>query len=406
MAAGYRVVQQETRLAAALESGRATDQLAASAIASTAELKAALHAYPAAGQDTATWAPRATQHIESLRTAYLELDRLLGPSGATMKDGLDLCDRLAATETKAREYVQAGQTLLAGDVIYTEARDFLESMRGELTRARTHAAAITTSEVGTIRGEQITLGLAAGGILALAVLILTPAARSRDEVVATTLASPATPSQDDEYARVIPNPPMTSRTPPSAATTATAAPAAPSVATEAAVGPNRGVLQPAEGVTAVALDDAAAVCTELAQASDSREITVLLGKASTVLNASGLIVWMASPDRRELYAVVGTGYDDRLLSRLGAIAREDVNLTAAAFRSGHARTTPATGTSAAALAVPLVTPSGAVGVLSAELRRVDAVDPQQLAVATIFAAQLSMLLGSMVADSLPTAQQA
>ena len=67
----------------------------------------------------------------------------------------------------------------------------------------------------------------------------------------------------------------------------------------------------------------------------------------------------------------------------------------ASLRDAAARTSPGVGSSAAALAVPLMTPIGPVGVLSAEMREVNEVDETRLAVATIFAAQLAALLGSM-----------
>lgn len=143
------------------------------------------------------------------------------------------------------------------------------------------------------------------------------------------------------------------------------------------------------------LAEAAAVCVDLARLSDSAEISKLLERAASVLNASGIVVWMASENRGELFPAAAAGYDDRLLSRVGSIPRDASNLTAAAFREGTARTSPSSDSQAAALAVPLVTPDGPVGVLSAELKAVPQVDGSRLAVATIFAAQLSMLLGSM-----------
>jgi hypothetical protein len=114
-----------------------------------------------------------------------------------------------------------------------------------------------------------------------------------------------------------------------------------------------------------------------------------------VLGASGAIVWMTTPDRHELYPAAGAGYDARVLARIGSIRRDASNVTAAALRDAAPRTSAGLGPSAAALAVPLMTPLGPVGVFSAELRDVDTVDEARLAVATIFAAQFATLLGSM-----------
>jgi hypothetical protein len=143
------------------------------------------------------------------------------------------------------------------------------------------------------------------------------------------------------------------------------------------------------------LKEAASVCTELGRVSQSVEISPLLDRAAEVLSASGIIVWMSSTNRDELFPVASSGYDERMIARIGSILRMDANLTAAAFREGAARSSAGLGPSPAALAVPLLTPQGPVGVLSAELRESAEVDADRLALATIFAAQLSTLLGSM-----------
>jgi hypothetical protein len=145
----------------------------------------------------------------------------------------------------------------------------------------------------------------------------------------------------------------------------------------------------------------------LARASQSIEVSSLLARAAKVLDASGAVVWMASPDGRELYPAASTGYDERLLSRIGTIPRTANNVTAGAIRSGTPRASPRVGQSAAALAVPLLTPLGAVGVLSAELKNIPEVDETRLAMATIFAAQLASLVGSRSAGAVtaPAASQ-
>jgi hypothetical protein len=129
--------------------------------------------------------------------------------------------------------------------------------------------------------------------------------------------------------------------------------------------------------------------------SQTNEIDALLGRAARVLSASGVIVWVASENRDELLPAASSGYDERLFERIGSIRRDAANLTASAFRAGTPRTSVGGTAAPAALAVPLLTPHGSVGVLSAELRDIVEIDPDRLAVAAIFAAQLANLLGSM-----------
>jgi GAF domain len=126
---------------------------------------------------------------------------------------------------------------------------------------------------------------------------------------------------------------------------------------------------------------------------------MLLARAAKVLDASGAVVWMASPDGRELYPAASAGYDERLLTRIGNIPRTANNVTAGAIRSGTPRSSARDGQAAAALAVPLLTPLGAIGVLSAELKNVPEVDETCLAMATIFAAQLASLVGSRATNA-------
>jgi hypothetical protein len=120
-----------------------------------------------------------------------------------------------------------------------------------------------------------------------------------------------------------------------------------------------------------------------------------------VLSASGAIVWVASENRDELFPAASSGYDDRLFDQIGSIRRDEANLTAAAFRDAAARMKAATGSVAAALAVPLLTPHGPIGVFSAEFREISHVDRDRVSLATIFAAQLANLLGS-ISTTVPT----
>jgi len=102
-------------------------------------------------------------------------------------------------------------------------------------------------------------------------------------------------------------------------------------------------------------------------------------------------VWIASNDNSTLSPVATDGFDPKLVARIGKIARDSSNLTAAAFRDNAAKISPATATAPAALAVPMRTPTGAAGVLSVELKAGQPVDEQKVALSAIVAAQLATL---------------
>ena len=364
-AAGYRVFEQEQRLDTDVISTRVVDAAAETALGTVSELKAALHAYLSEGQGNAFWTARAALLIDRLRASILELDARASAAGVAVTDTLDLVDRLAAAEQRAREHVRAGQRLLAGEMIFIEARDLLDAIRSHVAGARSAIAQSAEAAQTQIRRQQAILLLGAAGILAFATLLLvipggsaSPATTRAELVAAEPTVSSATGRRMIESSSPPPSP-------------------------------------QADEPPLPSLREAAAVCTDLGRVSQSIEISGLLGRAAHVLNASGVVVWMASADGNELHAAASAGYDARLLARIGSIPRTAANVTAGSLRDAAARTSPALGPSAAALAIPLMTPLGPVGVLSAEIRDVADVDEARMAIATIFAAQLALLLGSM-----------
>lgn len=420
-AAGYRILQDERRLTADTQALVASGDAADLAIETIGEIKAALHAYVAPGQGHGFWTARAGVLLDKLRGSLLELDRVSTAHGAPLTEALDLSDRLAAAEQRAREHVRNGQPLLAGDAIFIDARDQLDAIRLQVARARGQLAQIGSTGLAATRREQMMLALGAAGIAALALLVLVPPGRADDTVAIPAAASSSGAREPDEYARVIPTLKTPAATASASAASGTATPASATTASgarrTAAATPAASTARPA-GATAASTvgaaakaapaarvveaatppqpnrwPEAAALCTAIARVSDSQEIGALLGRAAGLLNASGIVLWMAA-DGAGLVPAATAGYDDRVVSRIGSISRDDENLTARAFREAGSKTSKARQGAAAALAVPLVTPTGAVGVFSAELRESADVDAQQLAISTIIAAQLSLLLAT------------
>ena len=439
--AGYRIYQQEQRLVASVQSSHGTDVVAESAMATVPEIKAALHAYVAEGQGYAFWTARAGALIEKLRDAMLELDGPATAAGASLTQALELADRLGKSEQRARDHVRADQRLLAGEVIFTEARDHLDAMSTQLARTRNLLADAAGVDQAAIRREQAILALGSGGVMAFAMLLLVIPTAAATTTAAPAVKTIAVDTVDDfeSSARIVSRTPImpaaTAASPPAArpAGASTSAPAASTGArtngsaaaktttpvkptpqgAPAVYGPSRDPAAPdsrkdqAEPpaalsadtaptpvVASTSLSEAATICTELARASQSVEVSNLLARAAKVLDATGAIVWMATADGRELLPAASAGYDERLLVRIGAIPRTANNVTASAIRTGTPRTSPRVGQASAALAIPLLTPLGAVGVLTAELISAPDVDETRLAVATIFAALLASLVGT------------
>ena len=369
IAAGYRAFDDEASLNRERQVAATGDAAVGKALEQLLDIRASLHAYVAPGQGLPFWTKRAQETIDTLRQTLVSLEGTTAPVGRTLSDSLDAVDQLTAAERRARTYVSRQDFLLAGDVIFTEIRDLLatatsqvDSLRGELRRHHEQRAA-------TIRTEQITL---AGGALALWIaiaLFFTPTesrpalknpAEWRNELK-ETLAKPIPTSAPVLEAPPAPQPAL--------------APQAP--------------LEPSVRVASVR--ETSEICTDLSALSDPGALQGALARVSSLLDATGLIVWVASNDTTSLSPVATHGFDATLVARIGKVPRDGANLTAAAFRDNAPKISAPTATSPAALAVAMCGPSGPAGVLSVELKPGQSADEAKVALASIIAAQLATL---------------
>ena len=370
-ALAIRAVDNEASLGRAYRESVAHNLAAGQALEALSDLRASLYAYVAPGQGVPFWSRRSEQTLDRLRQHLVTLDAALAPDGGSLAETLDAVDQLAAAERRSREYARRGETLLAGDVVFTEVRDLLAAATEQIYTARTTLAAAHDRRVSALRSEQAILG---GAVvvswIAIALLLVTPtkAEPVKDpnawrEELAQTIKKPV-PKESD---RIKPLEPLEH------------------------LGPLE-PLPPAEpSVPLRSVQAASEICADLSSLGDTGALSGALDRAATVLGASGVIVWIASNDGNSLSPVASHGFDEKLVSRIGRIPRDSANLTAAAFRENVARVSPATQTAPAALAVSLCGPSGSVGVLSVELKPDVPADDTRVALATIFAAQLATL---------------
>lgn len=371
---GYRAVADEAALGREHRERATHDQAAAQALESLLDLRATLHAYVAPGQGLPFWAARGEEAGSAVRQHVVALDAAVAPLGGSLTDALDGLDQLEAAERRARDYVRRGDPLLGADVIFTEVRDLMAAGLEQVRSARVTLAASHDTRIAALRREQALLAGAAIGVWLLIALALAPPAK------AAAVKDPAEWRQ--ELAETIKKP-----LPAVAAADAPAAPAAP-------------VAPPAPAHEGVPLDlvlTAGEICADMSTLTDIGALAGALDRAAAVLDAGGVIVWLAANDGSTLSPVASHGFDQKLVARIGRIQRDSANLTAAAFRDNVARVSAATATAPAALAVALCGPSGPVGVLSAELKPGVPADERRVALATIFAAQLSTLAAPLPA---------
>ena len=386
-AVAYRVVEDETSLGRASREGVAHERAAGQAAEALLDLRASLHAYVAPGQGVPFWSRRSEESIDRLREQVVALDAALTQRRGSLAETIDVVDQLAAAERRTREYARRGETLLAGDVVFTEVRDLVATSIEQVQTARNTLSVATAARISALRREQAML---AGGAIAawaiIALLLVTPtkpmAVKDPNEWrndLAATIKKP------------IPKEPDTAKLKP-------VEPPAPAVPIEP--------VPVLPSVPVVALLEVGEICADLSTLADTGALTGALDRAAKVLDAGGVIVWIASNDGNTLTPVASHGFDQKMVSRIGRIPRDSANLTAAAFRDNVSRVSAATAAAPAALAVALCGPSGPVGVLSVELKAGIPADEARVALATIFAAQLATLAQPIAAPAAPVAPEA
>ena len=359
---------------------RTFDAAADTASRAVMDVRAAQQAYVATGQGDEFWGGKlaaslaaASQALGAMRSAISsDAQSAIESASARLQD-------FAQMDRRAREYVRSGQQLLASDIIFSDGYEMTAASLADIDRARTAERQAVDTVLHEMRQRQW-ITLAAGALtMCLLTLLLVPVARGRSEAVATQIEAPvetrAAREELDLRARVDPDQPRR----------------------DAAVTPVPAVESTAPAQPPVDLAGVAALCTELARVTDTRPLPSVLARASELLDAAGIVLWIADPDGRELAPILAHGYPPQLVTRLGTISRDAENVTGAAFRTGLVQTVKGDASSNGAIAAPLMTATGCVGVMAAEVRHGGEQQDARLAAASIIAAQLATLVGPPVA---------
>ena len=295
--------------------------------------------------------------------------------GLLMEAAADVTE-FGNVDRRARDYVKAGQTLMASDVVFTEGGETASNAARLVESARlAELQALDTSEGDLRRRQAIALaGAAAVGVLCLLVLAAAAPRESRAEPAGEPAAVETGASGQ-----------LSLREP--ARPTRTTIPATAS--------PPRGSVP--------MLKAAAELCTEFGRVNDRADLPRLMARAADVLDASGVIVWVGGPGGADLRPVLAYGYPDHVLARMPAVARMADNAAAAAYRSGAMQIVmKRPGGSNGALVAPLLSPEGCIGALTAEIIGGSETSEGVQAVASLLAAQITGLVaGSMVAAQMP-----
>ena len=141
-----------------------------------------------------------------------------------------------------------------------------------------------------------------------------------------------------------------------------------------------------------ALAAAAELCVDLARLLDSRDIPALLERASSVLDAKGIMIWSVDSGDGVLRPSLSHGYSERVTRKMRPLAVGDENITSQALRSLQPQTMAGAGPGdSAAIAIPLIASTGCVGVMAAEIRQ-SRPHSDVVSLARIIAAQFTTLV--------------
>ena len=367
----YLVWTSEARGRRDASEARAFETAALAVERTVLDLRAAQQAYVAAGQGNEFWISKVAAATVAVKSGLETLrSQAKSPQAQSMIENASsaLLD-FEQMDRRARDYTRNGQKLLASDLIFADGLEITAAIVASIDSARAaEAQAGDSARAVTTRAEAVAIG-AAGLVAFLVILLLVPrpvAARVSEVDRESAPVREMAPKNAGN-----PDLSLGLRTQPASAD----------------------VADPAQAALPFDLGTVASLCSDLARVVDTHALAALLERTAGVLDAPGIVLWIADPDGRELSPIVTHGYSQQMVARLGTILRDAENATASAFRTSLLQTVAADAVSNGAIAAPLVTPAGCVGVMAAEVRHRGESHSAKLAAASIVAAQLATLVG-------------
>jgi CHASE3 domain sensor protein len=289
------------------------------------------------------------QNTESLRTRVRSIE-----SGRALQAVTAAAATLSDVETRAQAHIASGQDFMAADLIFSDGRaadDAIASGLRTIRDAEIDAYVIARADAFDFSWT-VSAAVAVFWVVGAILLVRVPTA-VRDESVAI----------------------------------------APTQSLLTIVDPMNEVSSP----TGPDLQAAADVCTAIGRLTNAEDLPRLLQQAAAVIDASGVVIWMAAGE--QLFAAAAFGYPPQVIQKLGPINRSAINATAAAWRTSTLQAVAGGQDGRGALAAPMLGPDRCVGVLAVELGIGHDGDAARRAVALMFAAQLGAALAGWPAAS-------
>jgi hypothetical protein len=375
------IAHSEQQISARRALVRAFDLRAREASEALADVRAAQEAYVATGQGVEFWVAKVDATMENIGKglADLRLSATSATTTAALDEAGEIFAEFSGIDNRARSYIQSGAQYMASDVIFSEGGRTVSRAARQVERARLAEHQAVDAFEGRRRRIEALAIVAAGGLAFFVILALTPRGRAQNE---QRLAPPLKSPSAGDHPGVTTLGELMLRQPER------------SEAASDQIAPMRS-LDRSNQATASALRAAAQLCTDLGRVNDPEELNNLLGRAADVLDASGLVLWLATGAGHELRPAVAHGYSQEALARMPPLARSANNAAAAAYRTGALQIVLSRpGASKGAIVAPVLSVNGCIGVLSAEVRDGGETSYTVQALAAIFAAQLAGMLSS------------
>jgi hypothetical protein len=329
----------------------------ASALTTTiAGVRAGQFAYVARGQNHDFWMAHVATLLPILEKQANEFRASLTSPGAqsAYESASAALDNVRTLDSRVREFVQGGTSLLAADMIFSDGLESTATAISQVMAALNEELRARNGGAAGLHGRQLVVAGATAAAMLLLMIGLSVTEEAQKKL------------PEPEPAPVQAADPMRLDYP----------------------------LPRAKPAVTPKLITTAQICGELARVAGHDQLPVLLFRASKVLDSAGIIVWIPEPSRESLRPAISHGYEDKIITRLGRIHRDANNAVAAAFRLAEVRTVGGDASTNGAIAVPLTTSEGCVGVLSAEMKGGSEKDECSQALAAIFAAQLATLVAT------------
>jgi hypothetical protein len=400
-AAGFFVFQQELAQSAAhgrlvtlaRETGRVQSMIG--------EMRGAQAGMVAVGQDAGFWVPKVAGLVQDAgaRLREIDPDTLVPEAAQDRGAALDALAAFGRTTDRVRDLLATDQPLTASSLAFGDAAQYLSTASGALASVAPTQAQALEAEAWRLRTVEAYALLGSAAFTLLVLLLLLPRIRQAPEGPADApapgtglgLSLGLTSTADlDTLGRSgfdldIPRA--------SGATGGDSLPEPPRESEVEIVNDLQRESQLRLNTEAqVDLAETARLCGDLARVKDGGELPAILGRAAAILDASGIVLWIAESGGSVLRPAASHGYSEHTMAKMKALPASAENAVSVAFRGARMEVVRGTRDRNGAVVSPINAAGGCVGAMAAEIRHGAEASPAVQAVAAIISAQLASLV--------------